>query len=450
MPTDNLVFTPNFTYTNLMDKLNIVILAGGASSRFFPLKEKNAFKFLGVNSLEFHVNQLKDVESNIFVVLPEDTTLTEESGWTKIIQEGSGMAGAVKSALGKIDGDGDILILNANDFYDKSLVEEFIKMRGELKEKNEALLTGYKTNKYFPGGYLSVEGDYVTGIVEKPGEGKEPSDLVDIVFDYFPSSKTLGKHLEEASSEKDDLFEVALDNMMKDGIKFKLLKYEGEWKTIKYPWHVLDVAEFFLNQISAQQISDKASVSHKATVKGNVIIEEGVKIFEGAVINGPAYIGKGTIIANNALVRESIIGENCVIGFDTEVARSYFGNNVWLHKNYIGDSVIENNVSFGSNSVTGNLRLDEQEISMTIKGERIKTGRNKLGTIIGSDVRIGVNSNIMPGVSIGAGSFVGPNVNLEKDLESGKFITVKQTLEIKDNTFDISKTSREEIKKNLG
>jgi NDP-sugar pyrophosphorylase family protein len=433
-----------------MEKLNVIILAGGVSSRFFPLKEKNAFKFLGQNSLEFHISQLKGIETDIFVVLPEDTTISEESGWTKILQEGSGMAGAVKSALKEIKSDGEVLILNANDFYDNSLVESFITTREKLKEDGNALLTGYKTAKYFPGGYLSVEGDYVTSIVEKPGEGNEPSDLVDIVFDYFPSAKTLSRYLEKANSDKDDLFEVALDNMMKDGVKFRILQYSGDWKTIKYPWQVLDVTEFFLNQIPSQQISDKASVSHKATIKGNVIIEDDVKIFEGAVVNGPAYIGKGTVIANNALVRESIIGEGCVVGFDTEIARSYLGNNVWLHKNYVGDSVLENNVSFGSNSVTGNLRLDEQEISMTVKGERIKTGRNKLGTIIGSNVRVGVNANIMPGVSIGPGSFVGPNINLDKDLAAGKFITVKQSVQIKDNTFDISKTSREEIKKKLG
>jgi bifunctional UDP-N-acetylglucosamine pyrophosphorylase/glucosamine-1-phosphate N-acetyltransferase len=272
---------------------------------------------------------------------------------------------------------------------------------------------------------------------------------VNIVFHYFPKGQHLADALEKAKSNKDDVYEVALDSMMKNNIKFKLLEYSGDWKSIKYSWNVLDVMEFFLNQIKGQTISKTASISPAAHIKGNVFIDDGVKIFEGAIINGPCYIGKNTIVANGVLVRNSIIGDNCVIGFASEVARSYFKNNVWLHKNYVGDSVIEGNVSLGSNTVTGNLRLDEQTIFKVVKGQKINTQRNKLGAIIGSDVRIGINVNTMPGINIGSNTFIGPNVNVEKDVEDNKFLKLNQDITIKENNFDIKSTSREVIKNKI-
>ena len=236
---------------------------------------------------------------------------------------------------------------------------------------------------------------------------------------------------------------------MKSGHRFKMLEYRGKWTTIKYPWHVLDVMDYFLKTLKGQKISKSAQIANGTHIKGDVLIENDVKIFEGATINGPVYIGKNSIVANNALVRESIIGENCVIGFDTEVARSYFKSNVWLHKNYVGDSVLENNISLGSNAITGNLRLDEQNIFKDIKGDKIDTQRNKLGAIIGSNTRIGINVNLMPGVRIGSKCFIGPNVNVETDIPENKFVKVEQRLQIIENNFDITKTSREELKSKL-
>ena len=79
------------------------------------------------------------------------------------------------------------------------------------------------------------------------------------------------------------------------------------------------------------------------------------------MIKGPAHIGENSIIANNSLVRGSMVGRDCVVGFTTEVTRSYLNKEVWMHSNYIGDSIIDSNVSFGAGSVTGNLRFDEAE-----------------------------------------------------------------------------------------
>ena len=92
------------------------------------------------------------------------------------------------------------------------------------------------------------------------------------------------------------------------------------------------------------------------------------------------------------------------------MARSFWGDKVWTHSNYVGDSVIGNNVSFGAGSITGNLRLDEGEITVNLNGEKQRTGVNKLGLICGNNVRVGINTSLMPGLKVGAGSFIGAGI----------------------------------------
>ena len=144
-------------------------------------------------------------------------------------------------------------------------------------------------------------------------------------------------------------------------------------------------------------------------IEGNVIIEKNVRVLPHACIKGPCFIGEGTIIGNNSLVRGSSVGKHCVIGYNTEVARSLIADNCWFHSNYIGDSVIEPDVSFGAGALTANFRLDQKEI----KG----TNRTKLGAIIGQGTRVGVNTSLMPGISLGHHSVVGPGLVLKQDLQ---------------------------------
>lgn len=217
---------------------------------------------------------------------------------------------------------------------------------------------------------------------------------------------------------------------------------------INFPWEFLDLLDKALPNIK-RNISNDAKISEHAVVEGDVIIEEGVRIFEGAKVRGPAYIGKGTIIGNNALVRESVIGENCVVGYCTEIARSLIGSPSWFHTNYVGDSVFDGNISMGSGAITANLRLDEAEIKSMVNGEKVLTGRNKLGVIVGAGTRFGVHANPMPGIKIGKDCFVGAGVVLNEDLPDNSFCVVKQDLQISPNRTTVSMDSRDRFHKKV-
>jgi len=284
-------------------------------------------------------------------------------------------------------------------------------------------LLGYQVKDYFPGGYLVVDSkSELKLIIEKPERGKEPSNLVNILVHLHTDPKRLLEYTEATKTSRDDVYECALDAMIKDKHRIKVVPHPGFWAPIKYPWHIFPVVRRFLDQ-SQEYISPSAHISEKAIIKGKVIISDNVKVFENAVIRGPAYIGPDSIIGNNSLVRDySHIGAHCVVGYSTEVKGSYIGDGCWFHMSYIGDSIIGESCSFGAATILSNFRFDERNISVKIEGKSIDSGLDKLGAIVGDNSKTGVNVSVIPGIKIGPNSIVGSHVCLTEDLEPDTII----------------------------
>jgi bifunctional UDP-N-acetylglucosamine pyrophosphorylase/glucosamine-1-phosphate N-acetyltransferase len=118
-------------------------------------------------------------------------------------------------------------------------------------------------------------------------------------------------------------------------------------------------------------------------------------------------------------VRGAIVGPRCVVGFGSEVARSVLFEGVELHHNYVGDSVFDREAAMGYGAVTANYRIDGRTCPSVVAGERIDSGRMKLGLMLGAQARIGVNSSTMPGVKIGANTMIGPNLKVTRDVPDG-------------------------------
>jgi UDP-N-acetylglucosamine diphosphorylase / glucose-1-phosphate thymidylyltransferase / UDP-N-acetylgalactosamine diphosphorylase / glucosamine-1-phosphate N-acetyltransferase / galactosamine-1-phosphate N-acetyltransferase len=293
-------------------------------------------------------------------------------------------------------------------------------------------------------------GDRITGIIEKPGTGKEPSDLVNIVCHYHKDSTALFQALQDIDTTTDDGYEQALAHLFPTK-RFTAVPYDSFWQAVKYPWHLLSLLPALLEEIKGQTIHPTAQIHPTAIIEGNVVIGEGARVLPCACIKGPCIIGDRTIIGNNALVRGSSIGNDCVIGYGTEVKSSVLADHVWTHLTYLGDSVIGENVSFGAGTVTGNLRLDEGQITSVVGEEKIATGTTKLGAIIGNDVRIGIRTAFNPGVKIGRGTFVSSGCLLEHDLPDSVFARMKDgRLVTSPNTSTAPKPeSREKYKKGV-
>jgi NDP-sugar pyrophosphorylase family protein len=292
-------------------------------------------------------------------------------------------------------------------------------------------LAGYEREDYFPGGYLVVdESGRIEGIVEKPGADNRPSNLVSIVAHIHSDAALLFEAIRAEYARPittDDHYERAMDALMKTSV-YRVVPYRGHWSALKYPWHVLDVMNYYLSQIEGQTVAESAFIAGTATLVGDVFIGDKVKIFPGAAVVGPAYIGSGSVIGNNALVRNSMVLDNCDVGFTTEVARSYVAEGCAMHACRVLDSVFASGVNFSAGCTTANLRIDRGEIATTVKGQSVPSGRDKLGAMIGPDAFLSVDVMTMPGVKIGAKTQVGPGTNVRHDVQDGQRIYVKQEI----------------------
>jgi UDP-N-acetylglucosamine diphosphorylase / glucose-1-phosphate thymidylyltransferase / UDP-N-acetylgalactosamine diphosphorylase / glucosamine-1-phosphate N-acetyltransferase / galactosamine-1-phosphate N-acetyltransferase len=173
-----------------------------------------------------------------------------------------------------------------------------------------------------------------------------------------------------------------------------------------YPWDFLKLIQKVLcDNIKDTIISPDASIAKSSIIEGPCIIEDGVTIDDFCKIKGPTYIGKGSFIGMSSLIRNCMIGEKTRIGFNCEIARSYFaGHDKMAHQNVILDSVIGKDVWFGGYSGTANVLLNRQNIRYEVFGKLIDTGINHFGAVIGSNSAIGASVIILPGRQVPSNS----------------------------------------------
>lgn len=176
--------------------------------------------------------------------------------------------------------------------------------------------------------------------------------------------------------------------------------------------------DLFINDSPVWQVLNKLKIYIKDWFLNNdknktnklIFIDKGTIIEPGAYIKGPAIIGKNCFIRHNAYIRENvIIGDNCIIGNATEIKNSLILNNVSLaHFNYVGDSILGNNVSLGAGVKLANFRFDKKNIYITFQNKKINTAMQKFGSILGDNVSIGCNSVCNPGTILEKNCIVYP------------------------------------------
>ena len=165
-----------------------------------------------------------------------------------------------------------------------------------------------------------------------------------------------------------------------------------------------------------------------AVIKGETIVKKGAFIKAGAYIEGPAIIGENSVIGPNCYIRaHTAIGNNVKIGNAVEIKNCIImdGTNVG-HLSYVGDSVIGRGANIGAGTITANLRHDNGDVSVTVKGKRVSSGRRKLGAIIGDNVKTGIGTSISPGIVLHQGARTGIGVIVDRDIEPFKLVIAKQ------------------------
>ncbi len=175
------------------------------------------------------------------------------------------------------------------------------------------------------------------------------------------------------------------------------------WLNLSYPWDLLSANESLLDGAGEQNL---AEVEENVVIRGRVSIGKNTRVRSGSCIVGPVIIGDGCEIGPNCYIRAyTSIGEGSHIGSAVEVKNSIVMKGSKIpHHSYVGDSVIGENCNLGAGTKIANLRLDGKEIRVA----GIETRRRKLGAIIGDGVETGINATINVGSVIGSDVRIGP------------------------------------------
>jgi len=417
-------------------KTQIVLLAAGKSSRFYPFNQthKSMFSICGRPILGWTLDGLKRIgASEVVIVVSRDDNeiqdyLENYKGLNLIVryqEKPLGMGDALLSAKEELDGE---FIVGFPHLVDPKSFETIMEKGGS---KSVATILADETEEPWKYGILSLKGkNRAIGIVEKPPRGSEPSKIRATGV-YF-LNKNFIRVLESTPKEEYN-FEAALDRFMKVN-EVEVIMSKDNVFPLKYPWDIFEIRDYILQKLPETRAKN-AQISKTATLKGKVIIEDGARIFDYALIEGPVYIGKDAVVGAYSILRDhSVLEAGAEIQRYADCTRSIFSSDSHLHSGFVGDSLIGKSVRIGAGFITANRKIDRSDIDVVINDKKVAVGSSYLGVLVGESVRVGINVSTMPGVMIGPKAAIGPGTIVMKNVESNTLIYTKQSLEVKKKT----------------
>jgi NDP-sugar pyrophosphorylase family protein len=202
-------------------------------------------------------------------------------------------------------------------------------------------------------------------------------------------------------------------------------------RDLEWPWDILKSLHDIATGLSSADIL--GNVMPGAHVLGGVAIGPGTVVEPGAFVKGPTYIGADCEIRAGAYIRgDAVISDRCVVGNSSEVKNSLMleGSHA-PHFNYVGDSVLGLGVNLGAGVKLSNWKLSADKYIMFVHGdEKVDTGLNKIGAILGDGVEIGCNSVLNPGTVIGPRTIIYANSNVRGFIPGESVLKLKQNQDV--------------------
>jgi UDP-N-acetylglucosamine diphosphorylase / glucose-1-phosphate thymidylyltransferase / UDP-N-acetylgalactosamine diphosphorylase / glucosamine-1-phosphate N-acetyltransferase / galactosamine-1-phosphate N-acetyltransferase len=141
-----------------------------------------------------------------------------------------------------------------------------------------------------------------------------------------------------------------------------------------------------------------------------IAVHRTAAVASSAEISGPAIIGPGTRVGSGAILRAGVwTDEQVTIGPHSEVKASLiFARSAAAHRNYVGDSIVGEDVNLEAGAVLANHfnEREDKRIFALVAGKAVPTGLVKFGAVVGDRCRIGANAVTSPGTLLPPGTVV--------------------------------------------
>lgn len=325
---------------------------------------------------------------------------------------------------------GTFVILNGDIIVDSQLIKDLITKYNTSNARS--ILTLIEVDDPSSFGVVELEEDKIVDLVEKPRREEAPSNLINAGIYLFDDH--IFHAIEKTGKSPRGEYEIT------DSIKIQInddetvlgLRSTDKWVDIGRPWELLNVNEHYLKSMKSEIL--QGEVEDGVTMHGPVFLGKNSIIRSGSYIMGPVHIGEGCDVGPNSFLRKyTCLGDNVRVGNAVEIKNSIIMEDTNVnHLSYVGDSIIGANCNIAAGTNMANLRFDDGNIKLTVKEERIDSGRRKLGVIFADGVKTGINTSFNPGVKVGLNSRIGAGTIVSKDIPSGKIVLPKQPHMIRD------------------
>jgi len=392
--------------------MQAVVLAAGEGTRMRPLTEHTPKPMLPVadRPLVAHTADTAieaGADELVFVVGYEADAVRSYFGDSyrgvpvhfAVQDEQLGTADAVDAASAYLEG--PFAVLNGDNLYDDASLSALFDAAPSV--------AAYRVPDPSNYGVISTDGDRVTAIVEKPAD--PPTELANAGAYVFPAEARDWLDVELSERGEREITDVVTQVIE----AYDVTAVEVDrWLDVGRPWELLEANEWKVGELDHRI---EGEVRGDADLRGDVVVEDGAVVEPGVVIEGPAMVRAGATVGPNAYVRgATVLGEDTHVGHGVEIKNSVVmaDSNV-PHVSYVGDSVLGTDVNLGASTQVANLRHDGEPVKLTVKGDRVSTGRRKFGIVAGDGVRTAINTSLDAGVVLSAGATTTPGESVTRD-----------------------------------
>jgi NDP-sugar pyrophosphorylase family protein len=169
------------------------------------------------------------------------------------------------------------------------------------------------------------------------------------------------------------------------------------------PWEIINNLEEILLEIIK-------TLDNNYTIENNIAIHRTATIEQGVIFKGTVIVSENCFVGANAYLRRPIFMSNSVkVGPSSEIKQSLiFDNSAIAHFNYIGNSIIGENINFEAGSVCANYFNEkfDKRIFVNHNNQIIDTKTEKFGALVGDNSKIGANAVLSPGTILEKNSIV--------------------------------------------
>ena len=177
---------------------------------------------------------------------------------------------------------------------------------------------------------------------------------------------------------------------------FNIEKYRFPWELIT---NLKEIIEEIIPNLDENFEKQNGIAIHKSSfIESGVVMKRPVIVMGNCNIGSHAYFREGVFLDNNVRIGPSSEIKSSIICAETAIA----------HLNYIGNSIVGQNVNFEAGSIAANHYNERSNKRILVKwnDEIIDIEVEKFGAVVGDNSKIGANGVLSPGTILPKNSIV--------------------------------------------